>query len=229
MDWDRAVPVIPGVAPMSSTGFPAMAEPRGGREAQSTIFFMTPIVSLDGCRPGSARIPRAPHGASRWLPHSLEAFMRTAAFHLTLLLSVLAVGACADDSAEEPEQAPAAAPAPAPTVSLADFAGTWDAVSYLESGDTVRYQMVATADPSGWMLHLPDRDPMPMRVVSVAGDSVVTEAGPYESILRQGVQVTVQTVGRLQDGRMVGTMEARYQSAAADSIVRGRIEATKGM
>lgn len=159
--------------------------------------------------------------------------MRAVPKVFALVLCGIVLGACADEAAveemdevPETEVAEPATPADAP---LASFAGTWDAVSYLESGDTVPYTMTATSDTSGWTIDLPDRGVMPMRVVTAAGDSVVTEVGPYESILREGVTVTVRSVSRIQDGRMVGTMEARYAGAGADSVVRGRVEATRGM
>lgn len=122
-----------------------------------------------------------------------------------------------------------AAEQPAATVSLADFAGTWNATSYLESGDTVVYTMTATADPNGWTIDLPGRDPMPQRIIAVAGDSVVTEIGPYESILRAGVMVTVRSVARLQDGRFAGTMTATYATDEGETVVNGTTEGTRAM
>ena len=158
--------------------------------------------------------------------------MRRSTMSLLTLLCMLGVGACAEqepvddtDSAAEP----APAEAPAAGVSLGDFAGTWEAVTYLESGDTVSYTMTATDTEDGWIIDLPDRDPMPMRVITVAGDSVVNEVGPYESILREGVMVTVRTVSRLQDGRLVGTMEATYAGGEGETVVPGRVEGTRGM
>ena len=67
---------------------------------------------------------------------------------------------------------------------------------------------------------------MPVRV-TVDGDSIMTASGPYESVLRKGVQVTTQSVLRRQDGKLVGMTIARYQGAAADSVVRLRTELTR--
>lgn len=133
----------------------------------------------------------------------------------------------ADDA--EMEMPASEAPAAETGLTMEDLGGTWDGTTYMESGDTVRYTMTVRPDEDSWMVDLPDRDPMPMRVVVMSGDSVVGELGPYESILREGVTVTVRTVSRLQDGRMVGTMEARYTGADADTVVMGRMEATRGM
>ena len=89
-------------------------------------------------------------------------------------------------------------------IALVDVAGTWNVRSSLEGSETVvTYDLVATGDRSGWSFQFPGREPIPMRVVLVDGDSIVTEAGPFESALRAGVMVNVRTVSRLQDGRLV--------------------------
>lgn len=151
---------------------------------------------------------------------------------MAMILGVFVLAACAEqEPAEEMESAemPAAEAPETPALSLADFEGTWNATAYMESGDTVPYTLTATADADGWMVELPDRDPMPLRIVALEGDSLVAEMGPYESLLREGVMVTVRTVNRLEDGAMVGTMEARYEGADSAAVVAGRVEATRGM
>lgn len=158
--------------------------------------------------------------------------MRAAPWTIVLSLCAFSLVACADDAADDEmdvvEQPAAETPAPAPSdASLAEYAGTWEGVAVMESGDTVPHTLVATEDRTGWMVTLPDRDPMPLRVLTVEGDSVVTEMGPYDSLLREGVQVTVRQVNRLQDGRMVGTMEAHYAGDGEDTVVAGTVEATR--
>jgi hypothetical protein len=66
-----------------------------------------------------------------------------------------------------------------------------------------------------------------MHVVAVAGDSIVTKAGPFESVLRKGVKVTVQSVNRLQDGKLVGTTIAHYATSGPDSVRNLRFEGTR--
>ena len=119
-----------------------------------------------------------------------------------------------------------AAPAP---IALADIAGKWNVRTMAESGDStlVTYELVASGDTSGWSLNFPKRKPVPMRVVAVAGDSVVTEAGPFESVLRKGIKVTTNTVLRLQDGKLVGTTIAHYATSGADSVRNLRMEGTR--
>lgn len=145
-----------------------------------------------------------------------------------LLVPALLV-ACAKPDAAPPAADTTAAMMPAaPTVSLADFAGTWQVRGMNEAGDSVvGYTLNATADAAGWSITFPGRDPIPASQVSVAGDSVVTEAGPFESAVRPGVQVRTHTVWRLQDGRLVGMTTARYATTGPDSVAMIRGEGTR--
>jgi hypothetical protein len=119
-----------------------------------------------------------------------------------------------------------AAPAP---IALADVAGKWSVRLMPESGDStlLTYELTATGDTSGWALNFPKRKPVPVRVAAVDGDSIVTEAGPFESNLRKGVQVSVRTVNRLQDGKLVGATTARYQTSGPDTVAHFRFEGTR--
>src|SRR3989442_13876504 len=78
------------------------------------------------------------------------------------------------------------APAKKGGIKLSDVAGTWDVKSVMGQKDSVVVTSVvtATADGKGWTIKLANRDPIPVRVVAVGGDSVVTEAGPYGGSLR---------------------------------------------
>jgi hypothetical protein len=118
---------------------------------------------------------------------------------------------------------------PMAMISLADLAGTWHVSAKPEATDSViaTYSLAATADTAGWTITFPGRDPIPARVVSVGGDSVVVEAGPYESILRPGVMVWTRSVNRLHGGNLVGTFVAHYQTSTPDSVLAGRHEGTR--
>ncbi len=147
---------------------------------------------------------------------------------LALLVCVAALVGCTPSEQRTDEMAEAPMPA---MLSLADLAGTWNGRAMPQMGDStlVTFTMVATADTAGWTMTFPNGKPIPVRVVALAGDSVITEAGPYESALRNKVMVTTRFTGRLQDGKMVGTFVARYQTTSADSVLRGRYEGTRGM
>lgn len=158
---------------------------------------------------------------------------------VALLSCAVLLGACAktgekptDSAAATPAATPAAAPAPAPapasTISLADLAGKWNQQARAETSDSVLVsaEITAGADASSWTIKLPGRPAMPVRV-TVDGDSIMTATGPYESVLRKGVQVTTEGVLRKQDGKLVGITRAHYKTAGADSVVRLRIEMTR--
>ncbi|MDQ3948765.1 MAG: hypothetical protein M3282_00325, partial [Gemmatimonadota bacterium] len=110
-----------------------------------------------------------------------------------------------------------------------DVAGRWTVRAVPETGDTtaVVSQLNASADTAGWTMTLPNRPPVATRVVLVSGDSIVTENGPYESVLRKGVQVRTRSVMRLRDGKLVGNTVARYTTTGPDSVLRLRTEATR--
>jgi hypothetical protein len=125
----------------------------------------------------------------------------------------------------------AVAPAPPETraaISLADVAGKWKLRTMDEAGgNVVESELTATADTSGWTLTRPNGKSVPVRVVAVGGDSIITEAGPYESALRKGVPVRVHTVIRLREGKLVGTTEARYTMKGGDSVANRPTEGTR--
>lgn len=157
--------------------------------------------------------------------------MRATIRPLGVALALLAA-ACGGETGEEPAMEMAAseraeAGGEAAAVSLADVAGTWDVVAISEAGDTVTHQMVATDTRQGWEMRTADREPIPMEVVAVEGDSIVTRTAPYPSLLRDGVDVTVTSVTRLSGDRMVGTWVARYETTGADSVLRGRLEGSR--
>jgi hypothetical protein len=122
--------------------------------------------------------------------------------------------------------------AAAPAISLADVAGRWDVTSTPESGtDTsaTRYTLNATPDMTGWTITFANRpqQPVEVRVISVEGDSIVTETAPFESVRRKGVQVTARNVFRMQGGRLTGTTRARYQTSGADTVLMLRTDGTR--
>ncbi|HKU61362.1 MAG TPA: hypothetical protein VJQ44_09110 [Gemmatimonadales bacterium] len=150
-----------------------------------------------------------------------------------LMWTVAIVAACskpasraADESPTMDTSAPVApaaqAPAPEATLSLSDIAGRWNMRTMDEDGkNPVHAELNATADTSGWTMTATGRKPVPVRVVAVAGDSIVTERGPYESFILKGIQVRTRNVSRLQDGKLVGVTEAHYRlKDGRDSVSR---------
>lgn len=142
---------------------------------------------------------------------------------LSVSLVVLLAGCGPREQAAEEQ---AAMPA---GIALADVAGTWAMQAMNAAGDStlVTAQMVATDGMDGWTFTFADRDPIPMRVLAVDGDSVVTEMGPYASALRDDVNVTVRSVVRLENGTLMGTFDAHYDTTDPDSVLMGRLHGTR--
>ena len=149
-------------------------------------------------------------------------------FFVSLCCAAVVAGCSKPDAPPAQDTTAVAAPAPAP-ISLAEVAGKWTIRTMAENSDSVLVtsEMTATADTSGWMTMIPGRPAMATRVIEVAGDSITTEFGPFESVLRPGVQVTTRSVMRLRDGKLVGYLMARYATTGADSVARLRLEATR--
>src|SRR5262249_47648709 len=125
--------------------------------------------------------------------------------------------------------AASATPQAAAVVQLSDVAGKWTVVGHDATTDSTlaTYVLTATADTSGWTITFPNRPPVAMHVVSVAGDSIVTKSATYESVWRKGVQVTLDGVTRLKDGKLVGTSVAHYNVKTADSVRHIKMEGTR--
>jgi hypothetical protein len=148
-----------------------------------------------------------------------------------LLCSAAVLAACA--KSESPPvvdtgmAAAPVAPAPAP-ISLADVAGKYAVTGKNEAGDTtlVTYELNATGDTTGWTITFPNGKPIPIRIMSVAGDSIVADAGPYPSVLRKGLQVTTHNVYRYQNGKLVARTVARYATTGPDTV---RIVVSEGV
>jgi hypothetical protein len=137
-----------------------------------------------------------------------------------------AVVGCAKTENKAPEVAQT--PAPPPAITLADVAGKWAVKGMNEARDTtiVTYELTATADTSGWRIAFANGRTVQARVAA-AGDSVMIDAGPYESVLRRGVQVTTHGVLRLQGGKLVGLTVAHYRTTRADSVRHIPMEGTR--
>jgi hypothetical protein len=152
---------------------------------------------------------------------------------LALVLGFALMACATEEPAEDEmvEDTTAMAPEPAGP-SLADFAGTWTFTGTTsETGETPPpYELTATADESGWTFRFPDfpdRGVIPVRVIEVSGDSVVTDTDRFESALRPGVQVWTHAVYRRQGDGLIGNLVAHYETTGADSVLHIAVEGTR--
>jgi len=122
--------------------------------------------------------------------------------------------------------APVSAQQRAP-LKLADVAGAWDSkVMIGPKGDSVvaTYTLTATADAKTWTLKFAGREALPVRITAQGGDSVVSEVGPYSSVLRAGVMVTTQTTSHFNGNAMTGTFRGVYSTG---DTLRGKISGAR--
>lgn len=139
--------------------------------------------------------------------------------HSALLwCSILLVGCSkaetAADTAAVDTSLPAVATEATP-ISLDQIAGKWNVrVLSSETGDSTltSYVLDAKADTAGWTFQFPTGAPIPMNVVSVAGDSIVTSSGPFDSRLQKGVKVHSIVTWRLRDGKLSGNVVSHYDT-----------------
>jgi len=154
---------------------------------------------------------------------------------LAVVSIVALLGACVKSETSTPAadtstaaMAPAPAPAAAP-ISLKTVSGRYHVTSRGQNGDTsvVTYELNATGDTTGWTITYPNRPAVPVRIVSVEGDSIVTETGPFTSVRRSGVPVTTRTTYRWENGQLVGTTVAHYAVKGPDTVRVFVIEGAK--
>jgi hypothetical protein len=147
------------------------------------------------------------------------------------LLMVFFLAACGGGEEAAPvteEEAPAAAETQPAGPTLADFAGTWQLSAMVEgTPNPVPVTLQGSADGSDWTMILEGREPIPVEV-SLAGDSLIVQSAEYESVLRDGVMVTVRTAGVMQNGGMAGMLLATYRTEGGDEQVSGTFEGTRG-
>lgn len=144
--------------------------------------------------------------------------------HWALLAGLTLAAACGGAGGDSP---PAEEATPAPVgINLAEIAGIWTTHGMNEAGDStiVTYEVMITSNTEGWTTTLEGREPMATRVVAVEGDSVMTESGPFESVLRPGVTVTTSATMRLENGDLVGTFRGNYSDG---SVLNGRLHAVR--
>jgi hypothetical protein len=92
--------------------------------------------------------------------------------------------------------------ATSPAASLNAVAGKWQTRAISEAGSTLgTAELKATADTTGWTLTFPKQKPIPLQVVAVGGDSIVT-AAQYQDFENKKAQIRNRAVLRFQGEKM---------------------------
>lgn len=134
------------------------------------------------------------------------------------LLAACGGGEAADQAAEAPA---------APGIALAEVAGTWTVHAMNETGDStlVTYEVNATSTTEGWTSVNEGQEPRPVRV-TVDGDSLIIDADPFPSVLREGATVSTRSVIRLVNGELIGTTVASYDDG---SVLNSKLHGIRKM
>jgi hypothetical protein len=113
------------------------------------------------------------------------------------------------------------------TAAAQGAAGTWNGKTMVGPKDSVvaTYVLTIGTDGKSGSMTFPNHPPIPTRIVAMGGDSIVSEAGPYPSVLRPGQTVTLlRTVARYKGDAMWGMFEAKYENG---DVVKGKTEAKR--
>lgn len=149
---------------------------------------------------------------------------------IALLAAAFVVVGCAQEEAPATDSvATAAAPAAPAALTPADLAGTWAGETKAAGTDSVvnRWTAIRTDDASGKIVMQGATDSIPYTVTYDADSMVATSAPFTDPANPNGPKVTFRSVGRLVDGKLVGT-SATMLADRPDSVVsRGNWTATR--
>lgn len=150
---------------------------------------------------------------------------------LLLLVLVPVVLACAKpDEAGDADTAapPGMAVAPA-TLSASDLSGTWNGRTMAEGSDSVisRWTLMNDTDSTGKLIRASTGDTVMYRVTFM-GDSMMAVSQPYATTRAANApKVIFNSTGRLQNGRLVGTVFYTSPTKMDSVVGRARFEADR--
>ena len=127
---------------------------------------------------------------------------------LCLLFTMTTVAA----AQAKPSPRQAGAPAKiAAAITWSDLAGEWNGKSVRGKSDSVITTFTTTfAADKSITLAFPKRKPIPSKLVTMAGDSVVIETDKYDSITRPGHQTSVRMTLHVGNHKMWGPFHATF-------------------
>ena len=145
------------------------------------------------------------------------------------LLAVI-VAACAkkEPAPDTTTPAPPPPPPPPPALTAADIAGTWNGTSKRE-GDTTTttFTVKSTSDTTATVTFGKPKMTVAMST-KVDADSMISTSKPYKDpTLPKTPNVMFRAVGRMKDGKLVGTTTIMLASKPDSVVGRANWEATK--
>ena len=152
-----------------------------------------------------------------------------------LMLGVVVLVACskkevppADTAATSTAVTQAATSATPAPLTPAMVAGTWKGESKPEGRDsTMKFTTVSVTDSTGKFIPAGAKDGVPY-TVKFDGDSMIATSAPYlDPTVIKGAKITFLAVGRLRDGKLVGTATDHLAAKPDSTVGRATWEATK--
>jgi len=148
-----------------------------------------------------------------------------------VFLLALIVAACAkkEPAPDTTTPAPPPPPPPPPALTAADVAGTWNGTSKREGDTTTTAFTVKSVTDSTATITFPAAKQTVQMRTKLDADSVISTSKPYKDpALPKGTpNVMFRAVGRLKDGKMVGTTTVMLASKPDSVLARSNWEATK--
>jgi hypothetical protein len=146
----------------------------------------------------------------------------------TLLLGMSVLCAACSTKEAPPADTAAVTPSLPPGRALGSVAGIWDvSVKPLDSDSILITYILNNTDTTGWLFAFPEEPPVKMRVTDRSGDTLVAEAGPFESKVRPGLKTRTVSRAAFVGSTMTGTVVARYETTGPDSVRTYRIEGAR--
>jgi len=146
-----------------------------------------------------------------------------------LFLFVIMAASCTSKDATKDKAATESATSSSTTIAVADIRGEWRVQAMTDRSDSViTMYKLWVGDDTTLKIKFDNRpDTIFPHIIAVAGDSIVTQTGPYRSIARDNAMVTTISVLRLQNGKLVGRSVAHYAVTTPDSVMAIRSEGTR--
>lgn len=143
-----------------------------------------------------------------------------------LLLLPLALACAKSETAQTDTTPMAMAPAP---LTANDVAGTWNGTVMREGSDSVvlRWTIISTTPPEFKMVFEGSPDTLTL-TSSFDADSMFTTSPPYDDPSTPTKEMVIfRSVGRLQDGKLVGTSTVMLADKPDSVVARSRWEGTR--
>lgn len=148
---------------------------------------------------------------------------------IALFSFVILLAACS--SADTPPAADTSAvvsEAPPAALSLATMTGMWDTNVRRQGTDSiVATNVVNATDSTAWTFAFPNRAPIAMRITGTSGDTVMWETDAFESAVKKGLMTRNSGKSWIRDGKMMGSVTARYETTGPDTVIVFDTEGTK--